>query len=99
MNCFYHPQTVAVGICKNCAKGLCLDCATDLKDGLACKNRCEGEVTNLLSMIRKNKKAYAGASDIQFRSGVFWSILGVISILSGLNSKTPDAFAFSDLLF
>lgn len=27
MNCFYHPKKSAVGICKHCQRGLCIDCA------------------------------------------------------------------------
>jgi len=36
MNCFYHPQVSAVGICKYCQKGLCTECAVDLGHGMGC---------------------------------------------------------------
>ncbi len=99
MNCFYHPQIVAVGICRNCQKGLCVECAADLKEGLACKNRCETEVTDVTRMIQQNKKAYAHASNSQFQGGIFWAIFGGVSILIGLNSQTPDAFYFFGVAF
>ncbi len=47
MRCFYHPQAVAVGLCKNCGKGLCPECAVDVQHGLACKNKCEIKVEAL----------------------------------------------------
>ncbi len=99
MNCFYHPQSVAVGICRNCQKGLCVECAVDLKNGLACKNKCEGEVTDVISMIQRNKKAYEYASESQLKFGFFWLIIGGVSILIGLNSKTADAFFFFGIVF
>ena|ERR1700677_3169789 len=51
MNCFYHPTTVAVGLCKSCSKGICTECAVDMGKGLACKGRCEQDVTNVISLI------------------------------------------------
>lgn len=45
MNCFNHPQNPAVGICKSCGKGLCVQCATELPNGLACEDACEDRVS------------------------------------------------------
>ncbi len=47
MNCFNHPDTPAIGICKFCQKGLCKECAYDLSHGLACKIHIR-EVTNMV---------------------------------------------------
>lgn len=44
MRCFYHQQDEAVGICKNCLRGVCADYGVDLDDGLACRGRCETKV-------------------------------------------------------
>jgi len=41
MNCFNHPDVPAVGICKACQKGLCMECAVDLGHGIACKSHQE----------------------------------------------------------
>ncbi|MBU4189689.1 MAG: hypothetical protein KJ886_01655 [Candidatus Thermoplasmatota archaeon] len=30
MKCFYNPTRDAVGVCKNCGKGLCAECAVDV---------------------------------------------------------------------
>ena len=52
MRCFYHQETEAVGVCKNCGKGLCSSCAVDLVDGLACKDRCEAKALALIDCIK-----------------------------------------------
>src|SRR6185369_9936209 len=41
MNCFHHPSTTAVGICRTCGRGLCSDCAFAGGDMLTCRGRCE----------------------------------------------------------
>src|SRR5436190_13891824 len=42
MRCFYHNERDAVGTCRLCSKGLCLECAADLGIAIACKGRHEG---------------------------------------------------------
>jgi hypothetical protein len=54
MNCFYHQDHVAVGVCKSCGKGLCRECATDLGKGLACKGRCEEDVEGVIQLVERN---------------------------------------------
>jgi hypothetical protein len=49
VNCFNHPDVPAVGICKYCQKGLCLECAVDLEHGIACRNH-RVEVTALMNI-------------------------------------------------
>jgi hypothetical protein len=58
MNCFYHHERSAVGICKNCQRGLCPECAAEVPDGLACVEKCEGKVLLLGRLIEGNQKAY-----------------------------------------
>src|SRR2546427_2740465 len=56
MKCFNHPLIDAVAICKNCQRGLCLECGADLGDGLACKNQCEAQVKALVSSERVSRR-------------------------------------------
>ena len=49
MNCYYHQDTVAIGVCRSCLRGLCPQCAVDLGAGLACRDRCEQDVKDLLT--------------------------------------------------
>jgi hypothetical protein len=41
MQCFAHPNEIAVGICKSCGKGVCRTCAIPLNRGLACSQECK----------------------------------------------------------
>jgi hypothetical protein len=54
MKCFYNPEEEAVGTCKSCGRGLSLPFASEYPKGLACKNRCEGDVESLIRLIDRN---------------------------------------------
>jgi hypothetical protein len=59
MECFYHPAVAAAGICKNCHRGICRECAVELEDGIACPNRCEAQVGALSRAWRHNALYFA----------------------------------------
>lgn len=48
MKCFYHPEKEALGICKNCNKGICGDSMIEIKNGIACNN---GICPNIVEQI------------------------------------------------
>jgi hypothetical protein len=50
MRCFYHQDKEAVGLCKSCAKGVCAECAVDLGNALACRNRCEERAQSVVKI-------------------------------------------------
>jgi hypothetical protein len=50
VRCFHHPDAEAIGICKNCQKGLCANSAVDVGDGLACRG-CEDRVRSLSAVL------------------------------------------------
>lgn len=54
MRCFNHQTTDAVGTCKHCGKGLCMSCAHDLGDGLACRGVHESAVESINSLVARN---------------------------------------------
>lgn len=54
MRCFYHQGTDAVGTCKSCGKGLCVECAVDLGKGLACRGRCEESARAIIQLVDRN---------------------------------------------
>jgi hypothetical protein len=88
MRCFNHSENRAVGLCKNCLKGVCPDCLSDTGNGLACKTACEERVKALddyndlamtqglksLTYIQKSGKG----------TSLFALILGVLFIIGGL---------------
>lgn len=77
MNCYRHPSRPAVGSCKACSKGLCLECGRDTKNGLACIDTCIDEVKRLnriadLSLVLMEKY-------LQARSGLPQMALHILS--------------------
>ena len=77
MNCFYHPNQPAVGVCKYCQRGLCSECATPVDDVLACKDRHEDEVHQLELLSARNlfqsRRVYSG----YMRNAIFYGLVGV----------------------
>lgn len=89
MRCFYHPEKEALGICKNCNRGICEDCLVDVDHhGLACKNTCQEEVREIQALIERNKTSYQRVSRIHYRNaftfGCFSALLLVMFIAAGV---------------
>ena len=51
MKCYSHRGEDAVGVCKSCQKALCAECAVDLGKGIACRDRCEEDVKQLIAIV------------------------------------------------
>ncbi len=84
MKCFYHPETDAVAVCKNCQKGLCVDCAFDVGDGIACKNRCEEKVIVVNSLVARNVAAHQRAPRGYLVVVLMFGMLGILLLSIGL---------------
>lgn len=90
MNCFYHPQTVAVAVCKNCSKGLCSDCAVDVGNGMACKNKCEPEVRAMNEIITRSKTAYQKTGNFAAAVGGLFIICGLLAVAAMFITRAPE---------
>ena len=69
MKCFNHHQTEAVGICIECNKGSCPECAADTASGIYCKGNCEEPRQDKIRRKGKRALLYAVA-------GIFYVLLG-----------------------
>ena len=83
MNCFYHSDRNAVGMCKCCNKGLCPDCAADLGEGLACKGVHEEQVKSINFIIEKNAKIYRNAPVNTALVPLFYFFIGLVFFIFG----------------
>lgn len=83
MRCFYHQTVEAVATCKSCGRGLCPTCASDVGNGLACRDRCEEEVRSLNRVIERNKTAYQKARGAYTRTAAFYGLVGGVFLLGG----------------
>jgi hypothetical protein len=78
LNCFYHPEKPAVGICRHCQRGLCLDCAVPVNDALACKNRHEERVHALEQMTARNILQSQRVGSTYLRNAIFYGLVGSV---------------------
>ena len=106
MHCFNHKSNNAIGICKNCQKGLCHDCIEIVKDMyLSCKeNICKTHVVEEQETIERSKKLCRIG---KYRSNrpttlaMFFLSIGTVSCGMGLYQTffsakpSPDIFSIS----
>ncbi len=78
MNCYYHPDQSAVGVCKHCQRGLCSDCAALVDDVLACKNRHEAQVHELTLLAQKNILQSKRVGSDYVRNTIFYGSVGIL---------------------
>ena len=78
MNCFYHPDRPAIGLCKYCQRGLCTDCAAVVDDVLVCNHRHEDEVHKLEQLTARNLFQSKRVSSSYMRNAVFYGLVGVL---------------------
>jgi NAD(P)-dependent dehydrogenase (short-subunit alcohol dehydrogenase family) len=80
MECFSHPSSQAVGVCKGCGKAICRACAKDLGFAVACSDACAAESTDVHEMNQRGKKLYGiGVAKNKIPSGVImWILFGLL---------------------
>lgn len=84
MVCFYHPDRSAVGLCRYCQRGLCVDCAAPVDDSLACKGRHEESVHALEQMTARNILQARRLGSAYLRNAIFYGLVGVLFAGFGL---------------
>jgi hypothetical protein len=88
MRCFLHAGADAVGICKSCQRGLCADCAVEVGTTLACRGRCEADVSDINRMTAWSVKMVDSTAN------------GLTSVADGLTSvgRTVKAASIFNLV-
>ena len=84
MNCYYHPSQPAIGICKHCQRGLCADCAAEVEDSLACKDRHEEQVRALDALTARNLLQAGRVGSVYRRNALFYFLSGALFAGFGL---------------
>ena len=93
MKCFNHPNSESVGICKNCNKGICHECLTEVPNGIACTNSCIEEVTLVNQLIHKNTRSKNTAVGTYLRHALLYGLMGFTFILYEVLTKKALGFA------
>jgi sulfite exporter TauE/SafE len=84
MNCYYHPNQPAVGLCKHCQRGLCIACAADVESSLACKDRHEEQVRAIETLTALNLLQAGRVGSVYRRNAVFYFLVGALFAGFGL---------------
>jgi len=85
MNCYYHPNKPAIGLCKYCQRGLCSDCAAHAGDSLACKDLHEQQVLAMEAMMQKNILQSKRVGSDYLRNTIFYGIVGMLFTVFGIS--------------
>ena len=96
MKCFYHHDQDAVGVCRNCLKGICPQCAVEIGEGIACRDTCEEKAKDIAKLLSTNVNAHKGLKTGRFIGPLFAMISGVIFI--GWNWYCKDSLSFTGML-
>jgi hypothetical protein len=92
MNCYHHQDKAAIGICKSCMKGVCSECATEIGNGLACKNSCENEVMLINQAQANQPKVQKYGNAVRILGPLFLAVYGlyISASWSGVISNQKD---------
>jgi len=91
MNCFYHPQTNAVGQCSNCQKGVCTRCAIHIGDELG--TQCPGCLRDdALREIPKARRRIVGL-------WVFTALVTAIGTIAAISSDGAIGILLAPVIF
>jgi len=92
MKCFHHRDSDAIGTCKACSKGLCSICASDVGNGLACRDQCEDQVRSVNLLVERNirisavsERLVGGQPRGLFLAGTFALLAGLLFAVMDLN--------------
>lgn len=90
MKCYYHNDKDAVGICKNCNKGLCIECVKEIENGIVfCSDKCANEV---ISISGKILKTYNDTNKIHIKNGILYLVFAILFLLFGVLIKSNLKF-------
>jgi hypothetical protein len=84
MNCYYHPDQPALGICKHCQRGLCTNCIAEVEGSLACKGWHEEQVNSLNMLMARNLLQAGRVGSVYRRNAIFYSLVGILFAGFGL---------------
>lgn len=78
MNCYYHQDKPAIGLCKYCQRGLCSECTALAGDSLACKGLHEEQVRAMEALMQKNILQSKRVGSDYVRNTIFYGVVGVL---------------------
>src|SRR5436190_19114411 len=90
MRCYNHHEKEAVGTCKSCGRALCPSCAAEVEKAVACRERCESDVTTLLSINRNSLQFARSTKQARYLGPVIFILLGAMLTTMGITYSGID---------
>ena len=90
MRCYNHHEIDAVGICKSCGRALCPSCAAEVEKAVACRGRCETDVSTLLSLNRNALTFAKGTKQARYLGPAMLMAIGAMLVSIGLSYDGVD---------
>lgn len=85
MNCYYHPDKPAIGLCKYCQRGLCLECSVNAGDSLACRGLHEEQVRGMEALMKQNILQSKRVGSDYLRNTIFYGVVGLLFTAFGIS--------------
>lgn len=89
MQCYYHSESHASGVCKNCQRGICRECVAEVLNGIACAGRCERQATSIGRTMNESANSSLIMGLVFIAMGLMFGGLGV---LDWMRYDDPDGF-------
>ena len=84
MECFQHPGSGSVAVCKTCGKGICRTCAVVTQFSVSCSDSCAKESESIREFFEKLKSMYHMGGTAGFIGG---SIFGILFFVIGVSKS------------
>ena len=98
MKCFVHQTADAVGLCRNCSRGVCAECASDRTSGIACRNRCEAAVDAMDALVRRNVVAAGKPGILHWAQVVIYLGIAVFAAFVAFSSDDTGTVVLMAML-
>lgn len=82
MRCYNHRDKDAVGVCKNCGRGLCVQCAREVDGSVVCtRDQCKEAVAALNEML-SGAHVNVGKA-LTFPAVILYLLFGAVFVIGG----------------
>jgi hypothetical protein len=90
MRCYNHHEKDAVGLCRACGRGLCPSCTTEVEKAVACRDRCESDVSTILALNRNALQFAKSTRQARYLGPTLFMVLGLAFTFMGLTFDGMD---------
>ena len=95
MRCYNHHDKEAVGTCKSCGRALCPTCAAEVEKAVACRGRCEADVSTLLALNRNALQYARTTKQARYLGPTMLIVIGAMLMTLGITYEGIDVAKFA----